>query len=224
MSKPKKKLHLGAYAGLDLSLAGTGGVLLDAKGEVVSVLAFSTTQKEVDAARKPCVIHPSPRVLRGDTRAMWNRTVWVASKIQEWMETHAEPACLVGIEDHAYGAIGTSIYQLGHLHGMVRRDLQDCGKNWLLVAPSELKSAVAGTGRADKKVMMSVPTPKLDQSSFGLSTRHNVVDAYWLARLAMAYAECKVDTGTMNALPQTIVNVLKPHAKRQGLLARELLP
>lgn len=223
MSKPKKA-RLGAYAGLDLSLAGTGGVLLDAKGEVVSVLAFSSTKKEVDGARKPYVILPSPPVSMGNPRSMWKRTVWVASKIYEWMETYAEPACLVGIEDHAYGAKGTSIYQLGHLHGMVRRDLQDCGKHWLLIGPTELKSAVTGAGKADKKAMMSVPTPKLDQSALGSSTRHNVVDAYWLARLAMAYAECKVDSGTMNALPETFINVLKPHAKRQGLLARELLP
>lgn len=219
-----KKKRLGAYVGLDLSLAGTGGVMLDGRGELVSVLAFCTSKREVEKAKEPHVLVLSPPVTMGDPKSMWKRTVFVSSVIRNWLKAHAEPGCLVGIEDHAFGARGTSIYQLGHLHGMVRRDLQDDDKHWLLIAPTELKSAVTGRGNADKDAMMSVPTPKLDQKAFGASTRNNVVDAYWLARLTMAYAECQKDKGTLNAIPGSFVKVLLPHAKRPGLLKRELLP
>lgn len=219
-----KKKRLGAYAGLDLSLAGTAGVMLDASGELVSVLAFCTSKREVEKAKAPHVLVLSPPVKQGDPKSMWKRTVFVASTIQVWIKEHAEPGCLVGIEDHAFGARGTSIYQLGHLHGMVRRDLEEADKHWLLIAPTELKLAVTGKGNADKDAMMSVPTPKLDQKAFGTSTRNNVVDAYWLARLTMAYAECHRDKGTLNAIPGTFAKVLLPHAKRPGLLKREVLP
>ena len=220
-----KKRSLGAYAGLDLSLAGTGGVLLDSRGEVVSVLAFTTSKREAESAPPRHVFYLSPKVNQGDPKAMWKRTVMVASAVRAWLTAHAEPGCLVGIEDHAFGARGTSIYQLGHLHGLVRRDLQDADKHWLLIAPTELKAAVTGKGNADKKAMMAVPTPKLDQSAFGASTRNNVVDAYWLARLTMAYAEAQLESRAwLHHLPESMVKVLKPHAKKPGLMGRKVLP
>lgn len=221
-----KKLRLGCYAGLDLSLAGTGGVLLDDEGQVVSVLAFSTSKREVAKSGKTGTtrIVLSPEVKQGDPSAMWARTVAVRNEIEDWLRMWADSGCLIGIEDHAFGARGTSIYQLGHLHGMVRHLLQSRAYQWLLIAPTELKSAVTGKGNADKAAMMEVPTPKLDQSKFGTATRNNVVDAYWLARLTMAYAECQVDKGTLNAIPGTFVKVLMPHSKRPGLMARKVLP
>jgi Holliday junction resolvasome RuvABC endonuclease subunit len=219
-----KKKRLGAYAGLDLSLAGTGGVLLDSRGELVSVLAFCTSKREVEKATEPHQLVLSPPVKQGDPKSMWKRTVFVAATIRAWMQAHAEPGCLVGIEDHAFGARGTSIYQLGHLHGMVRRDLQDADKHWLLIAPTELKSAVTGKGNADKNAMMKVPTPKLDQKAFGASTRNNVVDAYWLARCAHAWGELHRGGIRLGDLPESMSKVMQPHAKKPGLLKREVLP
>lgn len=218
------KKRLGAYAGLDISLAGTGGVLLDAKGEVVSVLAFSSSAREVQKAKAPHVLHLSPEVKQGDVKAMWARTVLVAKRVREWLDRHAEPACIVGIEDHAFGARGTSIYQLGHLHGLIRRDLQDAAKHWLLIAPTELKAAVTGKGNADKKAMMAVETPGLDQKAFGATTRNNVVDAYWLARCVHAWNEVGHNMAKLSDIPFTMAAVMKPHAKRKGLASRELLP
>lgn len=222
MSRTKRSL--GAFCGLDLSLAGTGAVMLAASGEVVSVMAFTTSSKEESKPWANYRITKAPPVKQGDAKAMWHRTTHVAAFIRNWIAEYAEPGCLFGIEDHAFGARGTSIYQLGHLHGLVRRDLQEADKHWLLIAPTELKLAVTGKGNADKDAMMKVPTPKLDQKAFGTSTRNNVVDAYWLARLTMAYAECQRDKGTMRAIPGTMAKVLLPHAKRPGLLKREVLP
>lgn len=222
----RRKLAFGCYAGLDLSLAGTAGVLLDAQGKVVSVLAFSTSKQEVKRAKAPYVLHLSPEVKQGDAKAMWARTVAVADAVEAWMGEWGEPGCLVAIEDHAFGARGTSIYQLGHLHGLVRRDLQYMSKKWLLVAPTELKAAVTGKGNADKAAMMSIPTPGLDQKILGSSTRNNVVDAYWLARLMLAWSEVGSAFGAAekSLIPDTFLKVMHPHSKRPGLLARKLLP
>lgn len=221
--KAKKKGVLGCYAGLDLSLAGTGGVLLDENGDVVSILAFSTSKKEVEKARGGRdMIVLSPEVKKGDARAMWRRTIFVHDVIKEWLGMWAETGCLAAIEDHAFGARGTSIYQLGHLHGLVRHALHARGMRWLLVAPTELKAAVTGKGNADKNAMMKVPTPGMKQEGFGSSTRNNVVDAYWLAKLMLAWSDAQCDD--WDAIPESVTKVLRPHAKRQGLMARELLP
>lgn len=224
MKKRTKKLTLGAYAGLDLSLAGTGGALLDEAGAVVSVLAFSTSKREVEKAGKGGrdMLVLSPEVKKGDARAMWNRTVFVHNTVKDWLALWAEPGCLVAIEDHAFGARGTSIYQLGHLHGLVRHALHARGMRWLLVAPTELKAAVTGKGNADKNAMMKVATPGLKQEAFGFSTRNNVVDAYWLAKIMLAWSDARRDD--WDAIPESVAQVLRPHAKRRGLMAREMLP
>ena len=218
------KHRLGCFAGLDLSLAGTGGVILDDAGKVVSVLAFSTSKREVKQSAKGGSVHLvlSPEVKQGDPRSMWKRTVAVAHEVADWMGMWAEPGCLVAIEDHAYGARGTSIYQLGHLHGLVRYGLQRQGYRWLLVAPTELKAAVTGKGNADKAAMMAVKTPGLDQAKFGTSTRNNVVDAYWLAQAMLSWSDAQCDD--WESMSPTMAKVMRPHAKRAGLMGRELLP
>lgn len=224
MTKRRSSVQLGCYAGLDLSLAGTGGVLLDEEGRVVSVLAFSTSKREVQGAGKGGrdMIVLSPEVKQGDTKAMWARTVFVHHTIKDWLGLWADAGCLVAIEDHAFGARGTSIYQLGHLHGLVRHGLQQHGRRWLLVSPTELKAAVTGKGNADKDAMMAVATPGFEQKKFSASTRNNVVDAYWLARLMLAWSDAHCDD--WDAIPESVAKVLRPHAKRPGLMARELLP
>lgn len=222
--KKQKTPMLGAYGGLDLSLAGTGGVLLDEEGKVVSVLAFSTSKREVEKASKSgsTRLVLSPEVKQGDACSMWSRTVFVATEVSDWLSLWAEPGCFVAIEDHAFGARGTSIYQLGHLHGLVRYGLQRANYRWLLVAPTELKAAVTGKGNADKNAMMSVPTPGLDQAKFGTATRNNVVDAYWLAQTMLAWSDAQCDD--WESMSETMAKVMRPHSKRLGLMARELLP
>ena len=215
---------LGAYAGLDLSLAGTGGVLLGSHGAVISTLAFSTSAREAQRSKEPHIVLASLPVRQGDIHAMWARTVSVAAAIRAWLNEYAEPACLVGIEDHAFGARGTSIYQLGHLHGLVRRDLQEKNKRWLLISPTELKAAVTGKGNADKNAMMRKATPGLDQEMFGASTRNNVVDAYWLARLTAAWDAANHEIAGRKDDPSTFAKVLDPHGKLPGLASKRLLP
>lgn len=221
--KKRAPVRLGSYGGLDLSLAGTGGVLLDGNGDVVSVLAFSTSKREVAKAGTGSIhIVASPEVKQGDPKAMWARTTYVLHEIEDWLRMWSEPGALIAIEDHAFGARGTSIYQLGHLHGLVRHMLQQYGHKWLLVAPTELKAAVTGKGNADKNAMMAVATPGLDQSAFGAATRNNVVDAYWLARTMLAWSDAHCDDWT--TVTDTMAKVMRPHSKRPGLMARELLP
>lgn len=218
-----KKVRLGCYAGLDLSLAGTAGVLLDEGGDVVSVLAFSSSKREAATLSAGSTrVLVAPEVKQGDANAMWARTVHVANEISDWLALWADAGCLVGIEDHAFGARGTSIYQLGHLHGLVRYALQRKGYQWLLIAPTELKAAVTGKGNADKKAMMAVPTPNLSQKVFGASTRNNVVDAYWLAQTTLAWSDAQCDD--WESMSETMAKVMRPHVKRPGLMARRLLP
>lgn len=217
------KKDKGIYAGLDLSLIGTGGVVLDKTGKFLNLLAFTKSKKEA-ALRKPrhrFVLTPDDCKTQSQ---VWARTCAAAREIRAWVEENTAPDCLIGIEDHAFSARGTSMYQLGHLHGLVRRDLQDLGRKWILVAPTVLKKAVTGKGTADKTQMGAVPIRDLNLAEFHHSSAHNIVDAYWLARCAHAFGEVKAGRMLLGDCKDSIAVALKPGKLRAGLLANEVLP
>lgn len=211
--------------GLDLSLAGSAGVLLDAEGRVVRVLAFSTSSREVARyAGHPTVrVLPSPDVEQGDARASWSRTVWAANQIARWLSDSADASPLLAIEDHAYGVRTNATYRMGHLHGLVRRDVQRLLGRFLLVEPTTVKLAATGSGRAEKPQMIAATEADgYDLSGFAATTRHNVADAYWLARCAWYWTRLRA--GLEVPFSPTMRAVMLPTKKRPGLLAREPMP
>jgi Holliday junction resolvasome RuvABC endonuclease subunit len=213
------------YGGLDLSLAGSAGVLLDEEGHVVHVLAFSTSSREVAryAGHKTVRVLPSPEVEQGDARASWARTVWAANQIARWLSDHAAASPLLAIEDHAYGVRTNATYRMGHLHGLVRRDVQRLLGQFLLVEPTTVKLAATGSGRAEKPQMIAAAEADgCSLSEFAATTRHNVADAYWLARCAWAWARLR--EGKATSLSASMLAVMLPSKKKPGLVAREPMP
>lgn len=215
-----------AFIGLDLSLNGTAGVMLDDAGKVVRVLAFSTSAREVArfADSVAVELHLSPEVHAGDTRGSWARTVGVAHRVHDWLARVAPGDARVAIEDHAWGARGTAVYQLGHLHGLVRRDVQGLGLPFLLVEPSALKRAATGSGSADKaQMIVATETAGFAVRQFLGSTRHNVADAYWLAHVMRSWDALRIGARSRVTSP-SMLSVLLPGKRQPGLLAREMLP
>ena len=216
----------GLVGGLDLSLSGSAGVLLDPdSGAVVQVLAWSTSAREVGrfSASATVWILPAPEVAEGDVRASWARTVLVANRISSWLNDNAAPGTLLAIEDHAYGVRTNATYRMGHLHGLVRRDVQRALGAFLLVEPTTVKLAATGSGRAEKPAMIAATEAAgFDLAPFSASTRHNIADAFWLARCAWHYSRLRA--GLADPISASMRDVMMPTKKRAGLLAREPLP
>lgn len=214
------------FVGLDLSLAGTAAVAINEKGRVKRILAFSSAKRELLDARPDVDICRAPAAPLGDPQASWNRTRQVARIVRHWVAQQADDTAVVGLEDHAYGARGTAIYQLGHLHGLVRDYLSANLLPFLLVEPTTVKLYATGAGRAEKAdVIRATLNAGFDVGDFGASTRHNVADAYWIAQLARVWNEAgpSVKRLDLASLPPHQRRVFLPSKRAPGLLARKAL-
>lgn len=212
-------------AGLDLSLAGTAAVLLDGGGRPARALVFSTVKRDRSLARPGLEIVPAERVARGDLAADYRRTVFVADTVRRFL-SGLTPECVVGIEDHAFGAKGTAVYQLGHLHGLVRRDVVGLGHWFLLLAVSEVKQAATGSGSADKAAMVAalgeVFDGFLDQFDWlSRGAQEALADAYAVARLTWWVERARASPDV--ELPPVVARLVWPTKKWPGLIDRPLV-
>lgn len=212
-------------AGLDLSLMGTAAVILDGGGRPAETLVFSSVQRDQSLSRPGLEVVRSLRVARGDIVADYCRTVLVADTVRRFL-SGLTPECVVGLEDHAFGARGTALYQLGHLHGLVRRDVVGLGHWFLLLAVSEVKQAATGSGSADKAAMVhalgEVFDGVLDEfDRLSRPAQEALADAYAVARLAWYVERARANTDA--TLPPAVARLVWPAKKRPGLIDRPLI-
>ena len=143
--------------GLDLSLTGTGIVVIDQDGRVKlhSEVGFSLTRQSSQAKRIERLLHISREILR------------VANDLK---------VTDVGIENYAFRAKGAQ-NDLGELHGTVKTQLYLRGIVAEYLAPTEARKLVFNTGkRVDKKQVIGL----LEEMGFTY-TSHNIADAHVIA-------------------------------------------
>lgn len=218
---------MAAIAGLDLSLAGTAVVVLDDNGRPSSCLAFSAIKR--DTAHAPTKhglhieIHPARAVTKGDTVADFMRTSSVSGAVQMFLRKQLRTGALVGIEDHAFGAKGAHIYQLGHLHGMVRRDVVRDAFRFVLLNITEVKQAATGKGGADKDQMVEAAAKALPLADYSRGVQEGLADAYAVARLTYFLDRAKRGAMTLSCLPPTMQKLMIDTKKKRGLLSRAVV-
>jgi len=148
--------------GADLSLTGTGIVVLD-DGKLVMQDSIKS-KKDGDK--------PSDEIarLRG-----------IVKRVMAFVDEHnPEVVVLEGIAFMSRNT--TSLAQLAGLNYMMRDSLVDRGIDFLVVAPTSLKKYVTGAGNSSKDIMM-LETYK----RFGVSILdNNICDAYGLAQAGLA--------------------------------------
>lgn len=206
-------------AGLDLSLAGSAAVVLDDDGRPSSALVFSSVAR--DALRPPpwLEVRRATSVPRGDTVADYYRTTDVADALRVFLRARLSTGSVVGIEDHAFGARGTAIYQLGHLHGIVRRDVVAAlACRFLLLGVGEVKAAATGKGNAEKAAVVAASIGELDLEGLSRGAREALADAFAVARLAYHLERLRAG-GALSSAPGDVARLVT----RGGLLARPLI-
>ena len=145
------------YIGLDLSLTGTGVVVLK------------------DNSKKPIVAKCiKTKNLRGGERLAY---IW--QEIHQILDMGWESA--VVIEGYSYGSINRGLpFQIGELGGVVRERLTHYRLLYTVVPPTTLKKFITGHGNAKKPEVM-----KIVQNRWGFETKdNNIADAYGLAMYA----------------------------------------
>jgi len=209
-------------AGLDLSLAGTAAVVLDSDGRPAGLFSYTSTQRDLALVRPGLELHRATHVRTGDAVGDYQRTTEVADTLRAWLRRQLSTGAVVGIEDHAYGAQGRAIYQLGHLHGIVRRDVVGLGCRFLLLGVGEVKQAATGRGNAEKALVVQAAAAALDLEGLSRGTQEALADAYAVARLTW-----HVDRARRNVagapLPRDLLPLFSPPKGRPGLADRPLI-
>jgi len=144
----------GVFVGLDLSLTGTGVVVLDNE---CSVLCAETLKNK----------------LRGMERLAYLREE-IHSVVRKY------PSAVYCIEGYAMGSRSGQAFSIGELGGVIKLLLHTENIIPHLVPPTRLKKFIVGGGRAEKDMILM----KVFQRWGWEAKDNNQADAYGLARIA----------------------------------------
>lgn len=142
------------YVGLDLSLTGTGVVVLDQNCEVVFVKTLKNK-------------------LRGEERLSYLQSV-IRAVIAKY------PLATYCVEGYAMGMRSGQSFSIGELGGVIKLLLWTRGKVFNLVTPTALKKFVTGKGKAEKDMVILNVYKKWGWEA----ADNNQADAYVLAQIA----------------------------------------
>lgn len=206
-------------AGLDLSLSGTAAVVLDDDGRPSAALVFSSVARDTLRAPAWLEVRRATSVAKGDAAGDYHRTNEVADAVRVFLRARLRTGSVVGIEDHAFGARGTAVYQLGHLHGIVRRDVVSAlACRFLLLGVGEVKLAATGRGNAEKAEVVAASIGALELDGLSRPTREALADAYAVARLAYHLERLRAGRSTSSSVPGDVARLVAA-----GLLDRPLI-
>lgn len=143
------------YLGLDLSLTGTGLVIIDDDYKIQVIELLHIEAREVE------------------------RLLFLEEEFLNIIKPYADKIDLMAFETPAYRADGQQ-FSLGEWAGLVKLNLFKMGIKMLKVAPTQLKKYVTGVGKGEKGVIILDV-----YKNFGEEIRQNdQADAYVVARIA----------------------------------------
>ena len=148
------------YVGIDLSLTGTGLVILDLNGNVVEQKIICTKNSQ-NIEERICLI---------------SNTIF--NLISEKVE-------VIYIEGLSFGSKGAAALQLAGLHFYIRINLFSKKMVFEVIPPTTLKKFITGKGNCKKELILLKIFKK-----FGIEFEdNNLADAYVLARMAFESCE-----------------------------------
>ncbi len=152
------------YIGLDLSLTGTGIVILDENEKILEQKLIST--KSIDVIEK--------------------RLIFIQTEILNCLTKYTisiDFSNNVFIEGLSFGSSGQKMLELAGLHYLIRTSFFSVISpifNYEIIPPTVIKKFITGVGNAKKELMLLKVYKK-----FGVEFQdNNICDAFCLAKLA----------------------------------------
>lgn len=148
------------YVGLDISVTGTGIVVLDRQLQIMTAECIKSKPQDDwyarvnDIVRRVFIPMPDP------------------------------PFTTVYVEDYAFAAKG-QVFNIAELSGIIKYRLWCDSYNFLRVPPTSLKKFTTATGTAPKELMMKEVYKRYNVDF----NDNNVADAYALARMGYAITQ-----------------------------------
>ena len=118
------------YIGIDLSLTGTGVVVLDDDGNLLEKHLISTSSKQT----------------------IEERILKIANTIKEI--TNQYKLCTFFIEGLSFGSRGQKMLELAALHYFVRIDVYCSHHVYHVIPPTKVKKYITGKGNCEKNLML----------------------------------------------------------------------
>jgi len=147
------------YLGLDISLTGTGLVIIDDTYEILEKQILHVDAKDTE------------------------RLLFIEEIFLKLVEPFKTKIKLVGIETPAFRAEG-HLFNMGELNGVLKLHLFKMGINSIGISPFSLKKFISGSAKEKTKSIIILDLFK----NFGVELRNdNLADAYSLARIAHNY-------------------------------------
>jgi Holliday junction resolvasome RuvABC endonuclease subunit len=147
------------FLGLDLSITGSGVVLIDESYKIVDKI-----------------------VLHSDTIGI-ERLFHLENQFITFLNPYFKLINLVCIESPAFGAREGQLFNIGEVKGIFKVNLFKHGKEIIFAAPTQVKKVCWGTGTGTKDLMLL----KVFQNFGEEFLSHDLADAYVLARIARDY-------------------------------------
>ncbi len=182
------------FLGLDMSLTGTGFVVIDNK--------YNILEKEI--------LHVDAR----DTE----RLLFIEEIFLKIIDPFKSKLKLVGIETPAFRAEG-HLFDMGELSGVLKLHLFKMGIHSIGISPFSLKKYITGSAKEKIKSVIILDLFK----NFGVELRNdNLADAYALARIAHNYYNLFLEKKPKKILLQKyqidVLNNLVKTNKKEHLL------
>lgn len=176
------------YLGIDQSLRSSGVVVISEEQKVQYV----------------------GRILPGKLRGV-ERLAAVREAMNDIFAAALEDIFFAALEGYAYDVGAGRVFELGEVGGVVKLALHDAEIPFVVVAPTQLKQFVTGSGSATKELMRQVVLKK-----WGIDvTQDDECDAFGLAHVARAF---HLDKGTTRAELE-VLKKLRDTDKKISLVA-----
>lgn len=214
--------------GMDLSLNHGGVVFL--RGFRLDSAVFVTQKKKPttinDAAIQGIYQHRDPK----DSRELWDlkRLIWWGRLLRRLARGYPPAiAPLIGIEDYAFAASSSSLYQYGELGGLARWIFRD--RRFRFQDPLSVKLYAAGKGNAKPAEVEEAVRKRWGQDfrRFNASTAEprisdDLAVAYVIARMLIVEQALRRGTMRLDELEEGEIRVFNRVTKRNpvNLLAR----
>ena len=146
------------YCGLDLSLSGTGLIILDSTGQILLQQLIKTKASQVMEERFDNILYE------------------IDDKVVSKFKTNEY---IINMEGLSFGSSGQSMLELAGLHYIIRHFFYIHKVNYIVTPPTKVKKFVTGKGNCKKNLMLLNVYKK-----FGITfDDDNIADAYCLAQL-----------------------------------------
>ena len=144
--------------GLDLSLTGTGIVVLSDAGDIIHQDLISTkASSEIEF-----------------------RLHFIAGEIIDKLLNYLPSNIVIYMEGLSFGSKGSSILELAGLHYFIRTRFYDMGYNYKVIEPTKLKKFITGSGKSPKSIIIKEIYKKWGEDF----NNDNIADAYALAKFS----------------------------------------